>query len=38
MNRAQWNKLADKFADTASEIRGAMSDMQQADNTAGAQF
>jgi uncharacterized protein YukE len=32
------NKLADKFADTASEIRGAMSDMQQADNTAGAQF
>jgi len=32
------NKLADKFADTASEIRCAMSDMQQADNTAGAQF
>ena len=32
------NKLADKFADTASEIRGAMSDMQQADNSAGAQF
>lgn len=32
------NKLADKFAEEASDINGAMQDMRQADNTAGAQF
>jgi WXG100 family type VII secretion target len=32
------NKLADKFAEEAGDIRGAMQDMQAADNTAGAQF
>jgi len=32
------NKLADKFAEEAGDIRGAMSDMQAADNTAGSKF
>lgn len=32
------NKLADKFAEEAGDIRGAMSDMQTADNTAGSKF
>jgi len=32
------NKLADKFAEEAGDIRGAMSDMQTADNAAGAKF
>jgi len=32
------NKLADKFAEEAGDIRGAMSDMQTADNAAGANF
>ncbi len=32
------NKLADKFAEEAGDIRGAMSDMQAADNAAGGKF
>jgi WXG100 family type VII secretion target len=32
------NKLADKFTEISNDINGAMQDMQQADNTAGAQF
>jgi WXG100 family type VII secretion target len=32
------NKLADKFAEEAGDIRGAMSDMQTADNAAGGNF
>jgi len=31
-------KLADKFTEEAGDIRGAMSDMQAADNTAGGKF
>ena len=31
-------KLADKFAEEAGDIRGAMSDMQAADNAAGGKF
>jgi WXG100 family type VII secretion target len=32
------NKLADKFAEEAGDIRGAMSDMQTADNAASGKF
>jgi WXG100 family type VII secretion target len=32
------NKLADKFAEVSGDIRGAMSDMQAADNAAGSKF
>jgi WXG100 family type VII secretion target len=32
------NKLAEKFAEEAGDIRGAMSDMQAADNAAGGKF
>jgi WXG100 family type VII secretion target len=32
------NKLADKFAEEAGDIRGAVSDMQTADNAAGGKF
>jgi WXG100 family type VII secretion target len=32
------NKLADKFTEEAGHIRGAMSDMQAADNAAGGNF
>jgi WXG100 family type VII secretion target len=32
------NKLADKFADEAKDIRAAAQDMQSADQTAGAKF
>lgn len=32
------NKLADKFAEEAGDIRGAMDDMRTADQTAGAKF
>jgi len=32
------NKLADKFTEEAGDIRGAMSDMQAADNAAGGKF
>jgi WXG100 family type VII secretion target len=32
------NKLADKFAEEAGDIRGAMSDMQAADNAASGKF
>ncbi|MGB8213739.1 MAG: WXG100 family type VII secretion target [Anaerolineales bacterium] len=36
--QAKVNKLADKFAEIAGDIRGAESDMQAADNTAGSKF
>jgi WXG100 family type VII secretion target len=32
------NKLADKLSEEAGDIRGAMSDMQAADNAAGGKF
>jgi WXG100 family type VII secretion target len=32
------NKLADKFSEEAGDIRGAVSDMQTADNAAGGKF
>jgi WXG100 family type VII secretion target len=32
------NKLAEKFSEEAGDIRGAMSDMQAADNAAGGKF
>jgi len=32
------NKLADKFAEEAGDVRGAMSDMQAADNAASGKF